>query len=97
MAREFILFITDDLRPYLGVIELGLAELERQIQAPFFQLPAVSLGSKPHFARITLSPQGEALLAKIKNPKQMEQEVLQAALVLAKKERDALKGYYELF
>ncbi len=95
MARDFILFITDELRPYLSVIDRGLEALEHQLDAPFFQLPAIDLGTKPSFARLTLSLKEEALLYKIKQPDQTEEEVLHAALVLAKKERERSKSYYQ--
>jgi hypothetical protein len=97
MARDFILFITDDLRPYLGVLERGLETLERQIDTPFFQWPAIRLSAKPHFARVTLSPHAEALMYKLKKPNQNEQEVLQAALMAVKKEREQIKRYYRPF
>ena len=95
MSREFILFITDDLRPYLSVLELGLQSLERQMSTPFFQYPATRIGYKPHFARIILSDKAEALLQKLKKPQQTEQEVLYAALFLAKKEREESSRDYQ--
>jgi hypothetical protein len=97
MARDFILFITDDLRPYLGVLERGLESLERHVETPFFQFPATRLSSKPQFARVTLSPRAEALLYKLKKPNQNEQEVLHAALMAVKKEREQVKRYYRPF
>ena len=85
MERDFIMFITDDLRPYLRIIDFALESLKRQMNTPLFQWPATRIGNKPTFARIMLSEKAQALIEEIKSPKQTEQEVLIAALVLAKR------------
>ena len=97
MERDFIMFITNDLRPYLSVLEFGLESLKRQMNTPCFQWPATGIGHKPSFARIMLSEKSQELIEEIKSPKQSEQDVLLAALVLAKKEREASGSFYRSF
>lgn len=94
MSQDSFIYITSDLRPYLSVIEFGLESLERQMNSPFFELPPKPIGEKPHFARVILSDKAYALLQKIQRPGQKTQDILYAALMLAKSERIATSSYY---
>lgn len=101
MAREFILLISDELRPYVNVLDLGLQALMIKMQNPFFHWPSTPMSYKPHFARIILSPRSEALLAKLTTLQQGlvkdEKDIILAALALAKEERETTKNYYQSF
>lgn len=97
MGRDMIIFITDDLRPYLSVLESGLASLVRQAKDPFFQWPAKAIGHKPSFARITLSEKSEKHLDDLKGKGHDEADLVHAGLCLAKKERRDTKERFRQF